>query len=148
MFWQHESSKNSSLGFWTNSQPWVIFREGWVLRRPLLGFRDGETPDLSQMFWDLWILNSEERQMIVLFSELRKQYPFACPSLLLSLPSPFSFLKKILFTGPRWQTYFWSWILLWDFSVGLYEMGLVVLLRLKGDFFSRLGKEILHESVL
>lgn len=45
--------------------------------------------------------------MIVLFSELRKQYPFARASLLLSsLPpflSSFSFflLKKIIFTGPK-----------------------------------------------
>lgn len=39
-------------------------------------------------------------------------------------------------------------MLLWDFSVGLYEMGVAVLFRVEGDSFSRLGKEILHESVL
>lgn len=37
----------------------------------------------------------------------------------------------------------------WVFSVGLYVMGFMVLLRVGGDSsFPRVGKEILHDSVL
>lgn len=36
------------MGLWADSQPCVIFREVWAVRRQLLDFSDEETPDISK----------------------------------------------------------------------------------------------------
>lgn len=84
----------------------------------------------------------EERELVMLFSVSLEN-----STCLLSFPPPPLKKKRIILTGPQWQTYFQSQIPLWYFSVDLSVIGLVVLLRIKDNsYFVREGKETLHDS--